>query len=376
MSIPAESSPNRRLAPAAEDLLRRIRASGFRGWSAMSVVQARAAILEMKLFAGQQEPVPRVESIRIAGRDESEILAQIYVPDSPKPVPTMVYMHGGGWVIGNHTGVDTVVRTLVNRSGCAILSIDYRLAPEHKFPAALNDVQAALSWVNDNSAKWGLDSDRVAVGGDSSGANLAAAASLLCRDRGGPTLVFQLLVYPVLDRNYQTRSYQLFGDGALSALSTADVMWFHNHYVNRSEDLELPYVSPLRAESLAGLPRTLLICAEMDPLLNDSIEYAQRLGQAAVPLEMEIIPGVFHGFWRMAGVLAEARQALNVAGDRMRHAMYLIAVILPGTTGAGLLVRAPTWSLATKHPRACWVNRYGIIQAQCFSFGDLSTLAH
>jgi acetyl esterase len=321
MSGSAESTQNRRLTSAAEDLLRSIRASGFPGWSAMSVEQARVAVLEMKLFAGPPEPVARVEPIRIAGRDGSEILAQLYMPDSPEPVPTMVYMHGGGWVIGNHTSVDALVRTLVNRSGCAILSIDYRLAPEHRFPTALNDVQNALSWVNDNAAKWGLDSNRVAVGGDSSGANLAAAASLLCRDRGDPTLVFQLLVYPVLDRNYHTTSYHLFGDGASSALSTADVMWFHNHYVNHPEDLDLPYVSPLRAESLAGLPRTLLICAEIDPLLDDSIEYTRRLEQAGVPVEMQIIPGVFHGFWWMGGVLTEAREALNLAADRMRHAM-------------------------------------------------------
>jgi acetyl esterase len=321
MSTPAESPLTRRLTPAAADLLRSIRASGFPGWSAMEVEQARAAILQMKMFAGPQEPVGRVEQVHIAGRDGSDIRAQLYIPDSPEPVPTMVYMHGGGWVIGNHTSVDELVRVLVNRSGCAALSVDYRLAPEHKFPAALNDVQSALLWVIDNASTWGLDRNRLAVGGDSSGANLAAAASLFCRDHGGPPLVFQLLVHPALDRNYLTTSYQFFGDGVLSALSTADVMSFHNHYVNRPEDLENPYVSPLRAESLAGLPRTLLICAEIDPLLDDSIEYAQRLGQVGVPVEMHVYPGMFHGFWRMGGVLAEARQALNLAGERMRQAM-------------------------------------------------------
>jgi acetyl esterase len=321
MSTPAESPLTRRLTPAAADLLGSIRASGFLGWSAMEIEQARAAILQMKLFAIPQEPVRRVEQIHIPGRDGSDIPAQLYIPDSPGPVPTMIYMHGGGWVIGNHTSVDELVRALVNRSGCAALSVDYRLAPEHKFPAALNDVQSAISWVIDNASTWGLDRDRLAVGGDSSGANLAAAASLFCRDNGGPPLAFQLLVYPALDRNYLTTSYQSFGDGALSALSTADVMWFHNHYVNRPEDLEDPYCSPLRAESLAGLPPTLLICAEIDPLLDDSVEYAQRLGQVGVPVEMHVYPGMFHGFWRMGGVLAEARQALGLAGERMRHAM-------------------------------------------------------
>lgn len=321
MSTPAGSPLSHQLTPVAAELLRTIRASGFPGWSAMGVEQARAAILGMKVFAGPQEPVSRMEQIHISGRDGSDIRAQLYIPDSQEPVPTMIYMHGGGWVIGNHTSVDELVRTLVNRSGCAILSVDYRLAPEHKFPAALNDVQSAILWVADNAASWGLDRNRLAVGGDSSGANLAAAASLSCRDESGPPLVFQLLVYPALDRNYFTSSYQSFGDGVSSALSTADAMWFHNHYVNSPEDLELPYVSPLRAGSLAGLPRTLLIAAEIDPLLDDSIEYARRLEQAGVPVELQIYPGMFHGFWRMAGVLAEARQAINQAGDRMRDAM-------------------------------------------------------
>jgi acetyl esterase len=137
----------------------------------------------------------------------------------------------------------------------------------------------------------------------------------------GPPLVFQLLVYPALDRNYLTPSYRFFGDGALSAMSTADVVWFHNHYVNRPDDLDNPYVSPLRAESLVGLPRTLLICAEIDPLLDDGIEYARRLEHEGVRVEVQVYRGMFHGFWRMGGVLAEARQALNLAGERMRQAM-------------------------------------------------------
>jgi acetyl esterase len=169
MSTPAEHRLTPRLTSAADDLLRSIRASGFPGWSAMGVEQARAAILQMKLFAGPQEPVARVEQIQIAGRDGSNILAQLYIPDSPEPVPTIVYMHGGGWVIGNHASVDELVRILVNRSGCAALSVDYRLAPEHKFPAALNDVQSAISWVIDNAASWGLDGNRLAVGGDGLG---------------------------------------------------------------------------------------------------------------------------------------------------------------------------------------------------------------
>jgi acetyl esterase len=167
-----------RLASSAEELLRGIRASGFPGWSALGVEPGRAAILGMKAFAETPEPVARVEKIRVPRLDGSELAGELYVPDSVTPLPIMVYMHGGGWVVGDHTAVDSLVRTLVRRSGWAILSIDYRLAPEHRYPAALEDVLYALKWVIANADQWGFDSEWVAVGGDSSGANLAAAVSL------------------------------------------------------------------------------------------------------------------------------------------------------------------------------------------------------
>jgi acetyl esterase len=279
--------------------------------------------LEMKAFGGSQEAVARVEEIRISGRGASDIRALLYIPESPRPVPVMVYMHGGGWVLGNYTGVDTLARALVNRSGCAILSIDYRLAPEYKYPSALEDVERALEWVVANADQWGLNSKCLAVGGDSSGANLAAAASLLLRDRSGARLAFQLLVYPALDHNYDNRSYQCHGDGISSALSRTDVIWFHNHYVSRPEELDLPYVSPLRAESLAHMPRTLLICAEIDPLLDESVEYARQLEKAGVMVELKVYPGMFHGFWRMRGVLTEASHAIDYAAAKMNEAMRL-----------------------------------------------------
>jgi acetyl esterase len=237
----------------------------------------------------------------------------------------MVYMHGGGWVLGNHMTVDPVARALVKRSGCAMLSIDYRLAPEQKFPAALEDVINSLRWVMVHADEWGLDPGRIAVGGDSSGANLAAAAALHCRDKGDIPLVFQLLVYPALDHNYETDSYTRFGNGEQSALSRADVVWFHNHYVTRPEELDSPFVSPLRAHTLAALPRTLLICAELDPLLDDSIAYAQRLRESGVSVDLQIYTGMFHGFWRMPGVLTKAREAIGYSADQMRDAMNVVA---------------------------------------------------
>ena len=309
------------LDPVAEALVNNIRASGFPGWSSLPIDQARAVILQMKALAGEPEAVARVEDICIPGSGSGEILARLYIPESQAPTPVMVYMHGGGWVLGDYTSVDVLVRRLANRSKCAILSVNYRLAPEHKYPSALDDVDSALKWVRANAMQWALDADRLAVGGDSSGANLAAAASILCRDRGGPTLAFQLLVYPALDRNYHTASYNRFGDGALSLLSRADVIWFHGHYVNRAEELDLPYVSPLRAASFSHLPPTLLVCAEIDPLLSESIDFAVRLKEAGVPVQVKIYPGMFHGFWRVGGVLSQASQAIDDAALRIREAL-------------------------------------------------------
>jgi acetyl esterase len=309
------------LHPAAGDLLGKIRASGFPGWSAMSLDDARRLILQIKVFAGEPEAVARVEHLRIPRGESGEIQAGLYVPHSTVPIPVLVYMQGGGWSMGDYTGVDAIARALANRSGCAVLSINYRLAPENKYPSALEDVCGAIRWVRANGRERGLNVERIGIGGDSSGANLAAAASLLCRDNGEPQLSFQLLVYPALDHNYETESYRNFRDGSSSALSREDVIWFHQHYVNRPEELDLPYVSPLRAASLAGMPPTYLVLAELDPLRDDGVAYASRLQDAGVATEVTIYPGMFHGFWRMGGVLAQAQQAIYDAALRIRRAL-------------------------------------------------------
>jgi acetyl esterase len=214
--------------------------------------------------------------------------------------------------------VDSLVRTLVMRSGWAILSIDYRLAPEHRYPAALEDVLYALKWVIASADQWGFDLECVAVGGDSSRANLAAAASLHRRDQAGPQLASQLLVYPALDHDYQTESYRRFGDGLLSALSRDDVAWFQDQYVHGAEELDSPYVSPLHANSFANLPSTLLICAEIDPLVDEGLEYARRPANEKVPVDVRVYAGMFHGFWRMGG-LDEARKAIDDVGEWMKQ---------------------------------------------------------
>jgi acetyl esterase len=320
MTISATSgSPwNGQLTAAAQTLLAQLRANGFESWSRLGLDGARAAIQGLIALAGPPEPVSRVENVVVPGADRADLLGKLYIPDAPPLLPVMVYMHGGGWTTGDYTLVDPIVRALANRSGYAILSLDYRLGPENKYPAAVEDVYDTVRWVVENANDWGLDPHSIGVGGDSSGGNLAAAVTLLCRDRGGPQLSFQLLVYPALDHHYQNESFQRFGDGLSSALSREDIAWFHQLYANSLEELDLPYLSPLRAASLAGVPRALLVQAEIDPLFQEGVEYADRLAAAGVPTERRVFPGMFHGFWRAAGVLEDARNAIDFAGAWMQ----------------------------------------------------------
>jgi acetyl esterase/lipase len=312
----AENTEAGLLTPEAAALLNGIRANGFQGWAALGLEQSRAAILQLKDLAGPAQPIRRLERIPLPNTD-----ALLYLPESSVPVPVLLYMHGGGWVLGDASLVDSLVRTLTNGSGCAVLSVNYRLAPEHKYPAALEDVISAIDWVAVHGRRFGLDGQRIAVGGDSSGANLAAAACLMCRDREGPRVSFQLLVYPPLGLEYASDSYTAFGDGTQSALSRADIAWFRNQYLNRPEEIELPYVCPLRAETFKRLPPALIICAEVDPLVDENRAYAEKLEQAGIPVELKIFPGMFHGFWRMGGVLAEAGKAIHYAADRLAAVM-------------------------------------------------------
>jgi acetyl esterase len=206
MPTGAENAEAGVLMPEAAALLEGIRASGFQGWAALGLEKGRAAILQLKDLAGPPQPLSRLERISLPNAD-----ALLYLPESSVPMPVLVYMHGGGWVLGDASLVDSLVRILANGSGCAVLSVNYRLAPEHKYPAAFDDVISALDWVAEHGRRLGLDGQCIAVGGDSSGANLAAAACLMCRDRKGPQVSFQLLVYPPLGLDYASNSYRAFG---------------------------------------------------------------------------------------------------------------------------------------------------------------------
>src|SRR5207245_1859442 len=239
------------LDPEAKMLLEQLTAV-VRPFDELSVDEARAAIATLSAAAGEGEAVARVENRALPG-PLGEIPVRVYTPEGRALFPVLVYFHGGGWVIGSLETHDGICRHLANAAGAVVVSVDYRLAPEHPFPASGEAAYAATRWVAANAAALGGDPRRIAVGGDSAGGNLAAVVSLMARDRGGPPLVFQLLVYPVTDApSANTASYRENAEGYF--LTAKTMHWFWNHYCGKSPDLRDPYLCPLRARDLKHLP--------------------------------------------------------------------------------------------------------------------------
>jgi acetyl esterase len=230
----------------------------------------------------------------------------------------LVYFHGGGWVIGSLEGADATCRALTNRSRCVVISIGYRLAPETKFPGPVDDAYAAVRWVADNAGELRLDPARIAVGGSSAGGNLAAAAALVARDRGGPKIAFQLLTVPVTELSSKADSHREFAEGY--GLSAADMTWFGLHYVRTPADADDPRASVLRAD-LHDLPPAFVITAECDPLRDDGEAYAEKLQNLGIAARYKRYPGMFHGFMSFPAVLPEAAEAFEDAGKALREAL-------------------------------------------------------
>jgi acetyl esterase len=241
---------------------------------------------------------------------------RIYKSGAPSPAPVLVYFHGGGWVCGNLDTHDSLCRALANAARCVVVSVDYRLAPEHPFPAPVEDAYAATAWVSDNGARLGADPTRLAVGGDSAGGALAAAVCLMARDRGGPAITCQLLNYPATDYAFDTASYVENASGY--QLTREGMIWFWNHYLATPADGCHPYASPLRAEDFSGLPPAIVITAEFDPLRDEGEEYARRLMAAGVPVHLLSYPGLIHNFVRMFPILEAGRAAIEETGELLR----------------------------------------------------------
>lgn len=256
--------------------------------------------------------------------------ARLYSP-SPDAPGLVVYFHGGGWVTGSLNGWDSCVRALAVASGCDVLSVDYRLAPEHVFPAAANDACDALAWAASAS---GLAAGRpVVVAGDSAGGNLAAVAALRARDADGPPVALQVLVYPAVDCNLDRRSYLEY-DGDEFILNRRDMAWFWDQYAPETATRKTPYASPLRARDLTGVAPAYLITAEHDPLRDEGFEYAGRLQSARVPVEHRHFGSQVHGFFKFAGLLDDADKALADAGAAIAAAVTAAAGSSPAAAPA------------------------------------------
>jgi acetyl esterase len=305
------------LDPQAQAFLEQLAASGAPPLHELSVAEARQVIVTLFGTPDNPEPVGAVEDRTIAGA-AGEMPARIYTPTGRGPFPVLVYFHGGGWVIGNLEAYDPTCRALTNAAGCMVVAMEYRLAPEHKFPAAPEDCYAALQWVAAHAAAMGGDPTRLAIGGDSAGGNLTAVVAQMVRDRGGPSLVYQLLVYPVTDYNFDTASYRENADGYL--LTKDAMVWFWNHYLRSAADGSNLLASPLRAQNLRGLPPALILTAEFDPLRDEGEAYAARLREAGVPVTLKRYNGMIHGFFSLGAVFDQGKQAMAEAAAGLRAA--------------------------------------------------------
>ena len=283
------------------------------------VEEERAAMREVLLWWGDPKPLPRVEDRRIPGPD-SEIPIRVYSPSRADRQPILVFYHGGGFRLGDLDSYDAICRDLAARSGAIIVSVGYRLAPEHVYPAAVDDSYAALEWVHAHAADIGGDATRLAVGGDSAGGNLAAAVSLKARDLAGPPLVFQLLIYPALNfAEMETESHKLFAEGYI--IGGAAHEFTRDAYVPNPADRRHPYASPLLANDLTDLPPALVIAAEFDPLRDEGEMYAQKLADAGVQARATRYEGVPHAFlYAGAAISRKADGALDEAAAALRGA--------------------------------------------------------
>jgi acetyl esterase len=231
----------------------------------------------------------------------------------------MVYFHGGGWVVCDLDTHDVVCTAIARRAGAVVVAVDYRLAPEHKFPAAVIDCYAATIWVAANAERLGIDSKRISVGGDSAGGTLGTVVSLKSRDENGPAIALQVMVYPVTDlSSFATPSYDEFAEGY--QLTKAEMEWFRGHYLSSMEDVRDPYASPLLATDLGGLPPALVITAECDPLRDEGEAYAKRLEEAGVPVTCTRYAGMIHPFFSLSGVIPQAFDAIQQVADAVRTA--------------------------------------------------------
>ena len=310
------------LDPQAANVIELVIKSGRPPYHQLSPKDARQMFRETR--PASTPPAPQIGAVRelMAEGSAGPIPLRLYRPagvaDSRR-LPVLVYFHGGGWVIGDLETHDVLCRQVTAEAGVSVIAVDYRLAPEHKYPAAVDDAWAATRWIVAHAADLGIDAERVAVGGDSAGGNLAAVVALLTRDAGAPRIGLQLLIYPVTDLASESQSYADLADGYM--LTRDSMRWFRAQYLSKEEDAANWRVSPLRAPSLAGLAPALVITAGYDPLRDEGEAYARRMREAGVTVDAVCFGGMIHGFVPMGRLIDTAFRGVTLIAGALRQTL-------------------------------------------------------
>jgi len=307
------------LHPQIQRVLQVMAEANLKPIEAMTPAEARAQ-MEATAQSRKAEPLPvaRVEERMVPG-PAGGICLRLYWPNAAAPAPVIVYYHGGGHVIGSLDTHDLIARNLCAGTEALVASVDYRMGPEHKFPAAVDDSVAALKWVHAHANELGADPDRIGVHGDSAGANLAAVVALMARDAGTPNLRLQSLVYPVADYGLTGDSYEKFAEG-YGLLTRQAMVWFRNHYLRSPRDAEDWRASPIRMATLAGVAPAIVVTAECDVLHDDGERYAEALRRAGVPIEYKEYSGMIHAFFGMVPVVDDAMNAQRAVWAAFKRA--------------------------------------------------------
>jgi len=308
------------LDPQVESIMKEDKERNLPPYNRLTPSEARRQMLELSPPVDPELIAKRVRQLKIPG-DSADIPIRLYYPDGNPPFAVAVYFHGGGWVMGNLDTHHAICHALSHTSGCLVLAVDYRLSPEHKFPAAIEDAYTATCWVAENGGSVQADANRMAVMGESAGATLATVAAMMIRDRGGPHVALQVLVYPVTNRDMITLSHTNYAQGYM--LTHEMMRWFWDQYLTGEEAAEHPYVSPLRAENLGDLPPALVVTAEYDPLCDEGEAYASKLAAAGVRVRHSRYEGMVHGFFRMTARVDRSREALGEVAVQLRKALQM-----------------------------------------------------
>jgi acetyl esterase len=311
------------LDPAAKSVIEMLEQTMPRVEQYEKAEDLRAVLAASAFEAPPPDPIARVEHHVAPGADGMGVVVRVYWPSDDRALrPGVLFFHGGGWVIGDLDTHDGLCRRMANEVDAVVVSVDYRRAPEHKYPAAAEDCYSALVWAAGPAADLSIDQHRMAVAGDSSGGNLAAVTALMARDRQGPGVAFQVLIYPVIDSTSGRNDYPSKSENATGYfLHTESMEWFRQQYLPNEDAGEEPYCSPNRAPSMAGLPEAFILTAEFDPLRDEGEYYGQLLKMAGVPATVHRAPGMFHGYFTMDAMLESAKSGQQMAFAEMRRVL-------------------------------------------------------